>query len=90
MIERIESDERLCIAAQLKTINLVPRLREALRVSTGGSGKAYDVNFGKLQGQLDDISRDNVLKFSTPPFFTVIIRSLTILEEGRALVRFWL
>jgi predicted unusual protein kinase regulating ubiquinone biosynthesis (AarF/ABC1/UbiB family) len=59
---------------------LVPRLRDALRVSTGGSGKASDVNFGKLQGQLDDISRDNVLKFSTPPFFTVIIRSLTILE----------
>jgi predicted unusual protein kinase regulating ubiquinone biosynthesis (AarF/ABC1/UbiB family) len=59
---------------------LVPRLREALRVSTGGSGRASDVNFGKLQGQLDDISRDNVLKFSTPPFFTVIIRSLTILE----------
>jgi hypothetical protein len=48
--------------------------------STGGTGKASDVNFAKLQAELDEISRENVLKFSTPPFFTVIIRSLTILE----------
>lgn len=59
---------------------LVPRLRQALKNSTGGSGKASDMNFGRLQGELDEISRENVLRFSTPPFFTIIVRSLTILE----------
>lgn len=59
---------------------LVPRLREAFINSTGGTGKGSDVNFGRLQAELDGISRDNVLEFKTPPFFTVIIRSLTILE----------
>jgi hypothetical protein len=59
---------------------LVPRLRSALLNSTGGTGKASDVNFSKLQAELDGISRENALQFSTPPFFTVIIRSLTILE----------
>jgi predicted unusual protein kinase regulating ubiquinone biosynthesis (AarF/ABC1/UbiB family) len=39
-----------------------------------------DVNFARLQAELDEISRENVLRFSTPPFFTIIIRSLTILE----------
>jgi len=63
---------------------LVPRLREAFRRATGGTGKASDVNFAKLQAELDAIARENVLKFSTPPFFTIIIRSLTILE-GMAL-----
>lgn len=63
---------------------LVPRLRTAVKRSTGGTGKASDINFGMLQGELDEISRENVLKFATPPFFTVIIRSLTILE-GMAL-----
>ncbi|KAL3925859.1 MAG: hypothetical protein SGARI_005769 [Bacillariaceae sp.] len=48
--------------------------------STGGTGKASDVNFSRLQAELDGISRENALQFSTPPFFTVIIRSLTILE----------
>ena len=48
--------------------------------STGGTGKASNVNFAQLQAELDDISRENVLRFSTPPFFTVILRSLTILE----------
>jgi hypothetical protein len=42
------------------------------------------MNFGRLQAELDEISRENVLAFATPPFFTVIIRSLTILE-GMAL-----
>ncbi len=55
-------------------------MRSALKNSTGGSGKASDVNFAKLQAELDAISRENLLEFSTPPFFTVIIRSLTILE----------
>jgi len=59
---------------------LVPRLRAALKNSTGGTGKASDVNFSMLQAELDAISRENVLKFKTPAFFTVIIRSLTILE----------
>lgn len=59
---------------------LIPRLRAALLNSTGGTGKASDVNFARLQAELDEISRENVLRFSTPPFFTVIIRSLTILE----------
>jgi hypothetical protein len=59
---------------------LIPRLRSALKNSTGGTGKASDVNFAKLQAELDAISRENLLEFSTPPFFTVIIRSLTILE----------
>lgn len=59
---------------------MVPRLRAALLNSTGGSGKASDVNFARLQAELDEISRENVLRFSTPPFFTVIVRSLTILE----------
>ena len=48
--------------------------------STGGSGRASDVNFARLQAELDAISRENVLRFKTPPFFTIIIRSLTILE----------
>jgi len=59
---------------------LIPRLRSALKNATGGTGKAADVNFAKLQAELDAISRENLLEFSTPPFFTVIIRSLTILE----------
>jgi aarF domain-containing kinase len=59
---------------------LVPRLRAALLNSTGGTGKASDVNFARLQAELDEISRETVLKFSTPPFFTIILRSLTILE----------
>lgn len=59
---------------------LVPRLREAYINSTGGSGKGSDVSFGRLQGEIDAITSDNVLKFKTPGFFTVIIRSLTILE----------
>lgn len=59
---------------------LIPRLRRALKKATGGTGKASDVNFSRLQAELDAISRENVLRFSTPPFFTVIIRSLTILE----------
>jgi len=59
---------------------LVPRLRQAFINSTGGSGKGSDVNFGRLQGEIDAITSDNVLQFKTPGFFTVIIRSLTILE----------
>ena len=59
---------------------LVPRLRAALKNATGGTGKASDVNFARLQAELDEISRENVLRFKTPPFFTIIIRSLTILE----------
>ena len=59
---------------------LVPRLRAAFLNSTGGSGKASDVNFSRLQAELDLISRENLLDFAVPPFFTVIIRSLTILE----------
>lgn len=60
--------------------DIVVRLRKALLNSTGGTGKASDVNFTRLQAELDNISRENILRFSTPPFFTVIIRSLTILE----------
>lgn len=30
--------------------------------------------------ELDEISRDNVLRFKIPPYITIIIRSLTILE----------
>ena len=59
---------------------LVPRLRLAFINSTGGTGKGSDVNFSKLQAELDGISSENILQFKTPPFFTVIIRSLTILE----------
>jgi len=59
---------------------LIPRLRQALLSATGGTGRASDVSFSQLQAELDAISRENVLRFSTPPFFTVIIRSLTILE----------
>lgn len=59
---------------------LIPRLRAAFLNATGGSGKASDVNFSRLQAELDLISRENLLDFSIPPFFTVIIRSLTILE----------
>lgn len=51
-----------------------------MKKATGGTGRASDVNFAQLQAELDEISRENVLRFSTPPFFTVIIRSLTILE----------
>jgi len=59
---------------------LIPRLRDAFLNSTGGTGKASDVNFSRLQAELDQISRENLLDFTIPPFFTVIIRSLTILE----------
>lgn len=59
---------------------MIPRLRSALKRATGGTGKASDVNFASLQAELDDISSENLLEFSTPPFFTIIIRSLTILE----------
>lgn len=59
---------------------LIPRLRQVLINSTGGTGKASDVNFARLQAELDEISRENILQFSTPAFFTIIIRSLTILE----------
>ncbi len=59
---------------------LIPRLRQAFINATGGTGKGSDVNFSKLQSELDAISSENILQFKTPPFFTVIIRSLTILE----------
>lgn len=59
---------------------LVPRLRKALKNATGGTNKASDLSFSQLQVQLDQISRDNVLKFKIPPYITIIIRSLTILE----------
>lgn len=59
---------------------LVPRLKAAFDNATGGTGKASDVNFARLQAELDEISRENILNFKTPAFFTVIIRSLTILE----------
>lgn len=59
---------------------LVPRLQQALRSATGGTGKASDLSFSQLQVELDAISRDNVLKFKIPPNIIIIIRSLTILE----------
>lgn len=59
---------------------LVPRLRKAIKNSTGGTNKASDLSFSQLQVELDSISRDNVLKFKIPPYITIIIRSLTILE----------
>lgn len=59
---------------------LVPRLRKAIKNSTGGTNKASDLSFSQLQVELDDISRDNLLKFKIPPYITIIIRSLTILE----------
>jgi hypothetical protein len=65
---------------------LVSRLRSALLNSTGGTGKSADINFSNQQAELDGISRENTLQFSTPPFFTVIIHSLTILEGVALLV----
>lgn len=59
---------------------LVPRLRKALKNATGGTNKSSDLSFSMLQMELDDISRDNVLRFKIPPYITIIIRSLTILE----------
>ncbi|KAL9191486.1 hypothetical protein ACHAXT_001192 [Thalassiosira profunda] len=59
---------------------LVPRLQRALKNATGGSKKASDLSFSQLQVELDEISRDNVLRFKIPPYITIIIRSLTILE----------
>lgn len=59
---------------------LVPRLRKALKDATGGTNKASDLSFSQLQVELDEISRDNLLKFKIPPYITIIIRSLTILE----------
>ena len=60
--------------------DLIPKLKSAFKNATGGTGKAKDLNFANLQAELDVISRENVLKFNTPPFFTIIVRSLTILE----------
>ncbi len=51
-----------------------------MKNATGGTGKASDINFSRLQAELDSISRENVLQFKTPPFFTIIIRSLIVLE----------
>lgn len=59
---------------------LVPRLRRALKNATGGTNKASDLSFSQLQVELDEISRDNLLKFKIPPYIVIIIRSLTILE----------
>lgn len=59
---------------------LVPRLRKALKNATGGTNKATDLSFSLLQVELDEISRDNLLRFKIPPYITIIIRSLTILE----------
>lgn len=58
----------------------MPRLRKALKNATGGSNKSSDLSFSLLQMELDEISRDNVLRFKIPPYITIIIRSLTILE----------
>ena len=63
---------------------LVPRLRLALKNATGGTGKAKDMNFGLLQSELAKIKEEGDVRLKTPPFFTVIIRTLTILE-GMAL-----
>lgn len=59
---------------------LVPKLRKALKNSTGGSGKASEINFARLQAELDNITQEKVLQMKTPAFFTIILRSLTILE----------
>lgn len=84
---KINTDFELFLLLQLGFLEdttqldeLVPRLREAYINATGGTGKGSDVNFSKLQAELDAISQENILNFKTPPFFTVIIRSLTILE----------
>lgn len=59
---------------------LVPRLRQALKNATGGTNRASDLSFSKLQVELDLLSRDKVLRFKIPPSITIIIRSLTMLE----------
>mmetsp|Transcript_24356 Transcript_24356/g.52519 ORF Transcript_24356/g.52519 Transcript_24356/m.52519 type:complete len:772 (+) Transcript_24356:242-2557(+) len=59
---------------------LVPRLRKAIENATGGTNKASDLSFSQLQVELDQISRDNILRFKIPPYIAIIIRSLTILE----------
>lgn len=59
---------------------LIPRLRRALKNSTGGSGKASEISFARLQAELDLITQEKILQMKTPAFFTIIIRSLTILE----------
>ena len=59
---------------------MVPKLRRALKNSTGGSGKASEINFARLQAELDNITQEKVLQMNTPAFFTIILRSLTILE----------
>jgi len=51
-----------------------------LKNSTGGSGKASEISFARLQAELDMITQEKILKMKTPAFFTIIIRSLTILE----------
>ena len=61
-------------------VDSLPRLRLAIKNATGGSNKASDLSFSQLQVELDEISRDNVLSFRIPPYITIIIRSLTILE----------
>ena len=63
-----------------RCLDSFPRLRLAIKNATGGSNKASDLSFAQLQVELDEISRDNVLTFRIPPYITIIIRSLTILE----------
>jgi predicted unusual protein kinase regulating ubiquinone biosynthesis (AarF/ABC1/UbiB family) len=51
---------------------------------TGGTGKASNVNFARLQAELDEISREKVLKVLNSAIFHHHHSILTILE-GMAL-----
>ena len=61
------------------TTTIVTALNDALTSSTE-FGEASSLNFTKLNQNLNNFSSSGVLPFRLPPFYSLIIRTLTILE----------
>ena len=79
------------VITSLKTLELLPDSTDtevvvaALESAVVGatqdaSGRGSTLNFTQLNRNLESISSTGLLPFSLPPFYTLIIRTLTILE----------
>ena len=66
---------------QTDAAGVVVALEAAVRNATfGGSGEGSSLNFTQLNRNIATASREGVLPFSLPPFYTLIVRTLTVLE----------
>ena len=66
---------------QTDAVGVVAALEAAvLNATFGGSGEGSTLNFTQLNRNIATASREGLLPFSLPPFYTLIVRTLTILE----------